>query len=63
MARRNESILDDLVFLPWWINVILYEHKCQLDPFMTTIAEFEMPYLISDFGQFSSWSVVSGTRT
>ncbi|MGV8075322.1 MAG: restriction endonuclease [Syntrophobacteraceae bacterium] len=23
MARRNGSILDDLVLLPWWINVIL----------------------------------------
>jgi len=47
VARRNESILDDLVLLPWWINVILaVVVYVSLEYWIPTVA-FQNPFIKS----------------
>ena len=36
MAKRNDSILDDLALLPWWVNVILASNYLLLSEVLDT---------------------------
>jgi restriction system protein len=43
MSRRNGSILDDLVLLPWWVNVILAFIVYVLLKYLIPIMTFKNP--------------------
>ncbi len=45
MARRSRSILDDLILLPWWINLILAVVVYFLFKYVVPTITFQNPFL------------------
>lgn len=45
MARKNESILNDLVLFPWWVSVVIAIIVYTILKFIVPAMTFENPIL------------------